>query len=137
MLFTFLCHYLRNVLQKQTSSAGLSTDSSLHTQHFTFLRGITLKRLASNVRDWKVCEIDWDGLCMKLVEEITEEQRHISQAPCLMYSVAQFWFSQMEGKIKSVQKEGQSENRKECKYRHRLHKTTQSSIALPTLCILG
>ena len=40
--------YLRYSHQKQTFLAGLSTDNSLHTQHFTFLRGITLENLESS-----------------------------------------------------------------------------------------
>lgn len=60
MVFTFWYNYLIYILQNQTFLAGLSTDNSLHTQHFTFLRGITLKKLESNVRDWKMCEIDWE-----------------------------------------------------------------------------
>ena len=52
--------YLRYSHQKQTSLAGLSTDNSLHIQHFTFLGGITLENLESNARDWEMCEVYWD-----------------------------------------------------------------------------
>lgn len=60
MVFTFQYNYLRYIHQKQTSLAGLSIDNSLHTQHFTFLRGIALEKLESNARDWEVCEIYWN-----------------------------------------------------------------------------
>lgn len=59
MVFIFLYNYLRYIFQKETSLACLSTDNSLHTQHFTFLKGIC-KKLESNARNWEVCEMDWD-----------------------------------------------------------------------------
>ena len=64
--------------------------------------------------------------------------KHIFRTPHTIFNSVQLWFSQREGKNKSVKKKkkggGQGRNRKKCKYRHR---PTQNNISFPTICILG